>query len=401
MTLLIFLLYLFSIHTTYTLAGQCLSICRDPDDCPPSSARPSDWQNCPSGPANGARWACQASNIDFPTVACLIADMRTCGLIGQGGRSTVFYSFGATTVDARTKVRDTLDPKGVLFNDALDEDYWNLVINVAKFHLYDDRRHAVFVARYAEAMATVSTGEVFLVVKNYNGAGGGQGAYQNPLPGDTNKNVWRSYEFPTLQRNAAVTQVTSIDLSDNLERHVDWQPNSNREELPASGASDLPVPPPPPGCARRMKRQAAACVTCITFAPPGGTTGTISISGTRAVTAPATNTQTANITPAPTISCSLQNEDPDQGIDTNYCVCSGSTFPVLSVDATTATGPDASCAYTSLPSASAIHPTANLPVITSNCQICSVAFDWEQCTPLPNCTPTSAPASTTSAPPRK
>ncbi len=404
MPLLILLLYLFSIHTTYTLAGQCLSICRDPDDCPPSPAQPSEsppiWQPCPGGPANGAQWACQASNIDFPTVACLTADMRTCGLIGQGGRSTIFYSFGATTVQARTRFRDTLDPKGAMFNDALDEDYWNSVINVVNFHMDDPDRQEVLVARYAEAMATVSTGEVFFVVKNYNGDGGGQGAYQNPLPGDTKPNVWRLYEFPTLQRNDLVTKVTTIDLSDNLERHVDWQPNSNNEQLPASGASDLPIPNPPPGCARRMKRQAAACVTCITFAPPGGTTGTISISGTSAVTAPATTTQTANITPAPTISCSLQNEDPDQGINTNYCVCSGSTFPVLSVDAT-ATGPDASCAYTALPSASTIQPTANLPVITSNCQICSVGFDSEQCTPMPNCTPTSAPASTTSAPPRK
>ncbi|CAD6590903.1 MAG: hypothetical protein ASARMPRED_005100 [Alectoria sarmentosa] len=132
-------------------------------------------------------------------------------------------------------------------------------------------------------------------------------------------------------------------------------------------------------------------------------TGTVSVSGTVAGSAPATTTQTANITPAPTISCSLQNVDPDQGINTNYCVCSGSTFPVLSVEAT-ATGPGASCAYTSLPSANTLHPTANLPVITSNCQVCSVGFDSEQCTALPNCTPTSAPASTaatttTSAPP--
>ena len=300
MTLLIFLLYLFSIHTTYTLAGQCLSICRDPNDCPPSAAQPSEsppiWQKCPSRPANGAQWACQASNIDFPTVACLIADMRTCGLIGQGSRSTVFYSFGATSVEARTRFRDTLDPKGVMFNDALDLDYWNWVVNVANLHMDNPVTRAVFVARYAEAMATVCTGEVFFVVKKYNGDGGGQGAYQNPLPG-YRPNVWRLYEFPTLQRNAAVTKVTSIDLSDNLKHHVDWQPNSKGEELPASGASDLLVPPPPPGCARRLKRQAAACVTCITFAPPGGTTGKILISGTRAVTAPATRTQTANITP--------------------------------------------------------------------------------------------------------
>lgn len=387
--------FLLSIHFAYTLAGQCFSVCRDPDDCPPSPAQPNEptpiWQTCPSGPANGAQWACQASGIDFPTVTCLVADMRTCGLIGQGGRSTVFYSFGATTIEARTRFRDTLNPKGVMFNDALDDDYWNTVINVPNFHMDDPNRSTVLVARYAEAMATISTGEVFLVVAKYNGDGGGQGAYQMPQAGDTRTNVWRAYEFPTLQRNSAVTQVTSVDLSNNLNQHVDWQPNNNDEELPASGASDLPVPAPPPGCPQKVKRQAAACVTCITFAPPGGATGTISVSGT----APAT----AAITPAPTISCTLQNEDPDQGIDTDYCICSGSTFPVLSVG-TIATAQDASCAYTTLIAASTINPTINLPVVTSSCQVCTVAIDSEQCTILPNCTPTqTAGPTTTAAPP--
>ena len=304
MALLISLLYLFIIHTAHTIAGSCLSICRDPDDCPPAPAPFDEWQSCPSRPANGALWACQASDIDFPTVECLTADMRTCGLIGQDGRTTVFYSFAATTPQARTLVRDTLQPKGVMFNDALDGDYWNSVLSVPKFHMDDSRRSAVLIARYAEAMATVSTGEVFVVVKNYNGGGGGQGAYQLPLPGTTDPNVWRTYEFPTLQRNAAITQVTSIDVTNNLARHVDWQPNQGDEELPASGAGDLPVPPPPAGCPQqRLKRQAAAaCVTCITFAPPGAATGIISISGTTAVTAPpVSTTQAASTTPAPTI----------------------------------------------------------------------------------------------------
>ena len=301
---LISFLYLLGIHTTFTLAGNCLSLCRDPDDCPPGPTQPNEsppiWQTCPSGPATGAQWACQAPDIAFPTVACLTADMRTCGLIGQGGRSTVFYSFGVATVQARTQFRDTLDPKGVMFNDALDEGYWNSVLNVPKFHMDINARMAVLVARYAEAMATVSTGEVFLVVKAYDGAGGGRGAYQNPLPGDNTINVWRNYEFPTLQRNSAVTKVTSVDLTDNLKRHVDWQPNSGDQELPAHPADDLEVPDPPEGCAaRRVKRQATACATCITFAPPGGATGTISVSSTRTSIALATTAQTATTTPAP------------------------------------------------------------------------------------------------------
>ena len=394
MTPLTCLLYLLGIHATYTLAGQCLSICRDPDDCPPEAPQPSEtppiWQTCPSGPANGAQWACQDSKIDFPTVECLVADMKTCGLIGAGGRSTVFYSMGATTVQARTKFRDTLNPKGIMFNDALDENYWNKVFDAPKFHLDQAERTTILVARYAEAMATVSTGEAFIVVLKYNGDGGGQGAYQ--LPKDTsNPNVWRTYEFPTLQRNPAITKVTSVDLSNNQHQQVDWQPNNNDPQLPASDASDLVVPPAPPGCPQKVKRVAAACVTCITFATPGGPTGTVSVSGT----APAT----AGITPAPTASCTVQNADPDQGINSAYCVCSGSTFPVLSVG-TTATGPDASCAYTTLNTASTINPTVDLPVVTSNCQVCTVAVDSEECTTLDGCTPT-ATSTPTPTPPRK
>lgn len=395
MTPLSYLLYLLGAHATYALAGQCLSICRDPDDCPPEAPQPGEtppiWQTCPSGPASGAKWACQASDIDFPTVACLVTDMKTCGLIGAGARSTVFYSFGATTVLARTKFRDTLNPKGVMFNDALDEGYWNTVINVPNFHMDQAARTTVFTARYAEAMATVSTGEVFFVVAKYNGDGGGQGAYQ--MPTDSGTNVWRAYEFPTLQRNSAVTKVTSVDLSNDQNKHVDWQPNNGDEELPASGASDLVVPPPPPGCPAKVKRAAAACVTCITFATPGQSTGTISVSGTNPATV-----ASATITAAPTVTCTLQNEDPDQGINTDYCVCSGSTFPVLSVGST-ATGPDASCAYTTLNAASTINPTPNLPVVTNNCQVCTVAVDSEQCTPLTGCTPTKTAAPTPTAPP--
>lgn len=388
---LISVLYLLSFHTASTLAGQCLSLCRDPDDCPPAAPEPDEtppiWQTCPSGPADGTKWACQADDIDFPTVDCLVADMRTCGLIGQGGRPTVFYSFGATTVQARTQFRDTLTPKGVMFNDAIDENYWNTVLNVQKFHMDIQARMTVLVARYAEAMATVSTGEVFFVVKNFNGDGGGQGAYQMPLPGNPGPNVWRAYEFPTLQRNSGVTRVTSVDLSNGLARSVDWQPNQGLEELPASGASGLVVPPLPPGCAAvaRLRRRAdPPCADCITYLPPGSPTGTVSVPGVAsatAVTSPA-------ITPAPTISCSIQHEDPDQGINTQYCVCSSSTFPILSITDPNA-GESASCAYTDLPSDKTINPQPSLPVITSNCQVCSVGFDFQSCfSSVADCTPT-------------
>lgn len=115
------LLFLLTFYTTSTFAGQCLSICPDPQDCPEGPPNPGEplplWQSCPNGPAPGAQWACQDPSLDFPTVDCLAADMRTCGLVGQGGRSTVFYSFGSTTSLTRP-VRDSLNPRGVMWNEA-------------------------------------------------------------------------------------------------------------------------------------------------------------------------------------------------------------------------------------------------------------------------------------------
>ena len=69
-------------------------------------------------PAAGEKWACEAEDLIFPTVECILADMKTCGNVGE---NTVFYSFGANTVQARTGLRDGLTPKGTMFNDALDE----------------------------------------------------------------------------------------------------------------------------------------------------------------------------------------------------------------------------------------------------------------------------------------
>ena len=279
-----------------------------------------------------------------------------------------------------------------MFNDALDEDYWNTVLNVQRFRLDLASRTAVLVARYGEAMAQVSSGEAFIVVLHYNGQGGGEGAYQQPLAGNNDPNVWSLYEFPTLQRNPAITRVTSVDLSNNLNQHVDWEPNQNDELLPVSTASTLAVPAPPncPAPAKMLKKRqtASACATCITFAGPGSSTGMISAASSTTTPIP-TAPKTASITPAPTISCTLQDQDPDQGIVTPYCICSKSTFPVLSV-ASTATDQGASCAYTTLPTSSTFHPTAVLPVVKSNCQVCTIAVDQESCTPLAGCTPTHA-----------
>ena len=295
------------------------------------------------------------------------------------------------------------------------------------------KRLEVFNARFAEAMASVSSGEAFVVVKNFDGDYGGQGAYSNPNPADVQPNAWLLYEFPTLQRNPAITKITSVDINNNYNQHIDWQASGNNPSLPAgfTFANTIILPasdassqqPPPPGyCNAKRKRQDDVCATCVVLDTPGESTGIISVSGTGfhpnvtgpvsattqsqpttqppsstqpgtttqpgATTEVPSTTQAASITPGPSISCSLQNKDPGAGINTPYCSCSSSKFFVLSVG-TTATGPEASCAYTSLDPASTIQVSNALPVTTSNCQVCTIAPDSEQCTPLPNCTPTN------------
>ena len=116
---------LMSTHIASTHAGACLSICQqnsdDPTPCPPARPIPMP-QNplssvCRNRLPEGEKWACEDEAIVFPTVECILADMKTCNNIGQ---NTVFYSFGVRANDVRINVRDKLSPKGVMFFDALD-----------------------------------------------------------------------------------------------------------------------------------------------------------------------------------------------------------------------------------------------------------------------------------------
>lgn len=230
-------------HTLYTRAGllqACLPCCfddsdtseneqqgvqaiiasaEDPDDDVPTNLDYRICQNRPIGqhgwkhwaPEGG--WACDQSKVDFPTVECLAADMRSCGNVGP---NTVFYSFGAGTHDARD-FRDTLHPQGTMFNDAIDFYYMNYVINpVAKFGLSQAQvrgadgmnRHDILTARLCQALASTSSGSAYLVVKSYGGdpvanQGGLPGIFQRPLPGPQ-PNQWTTYELGTLQQNVCI-----------------------------------------------------------------------------------------------------------------------------------------------------------------------------------------------------
>ena len=95
--------------------------------------------------------------------------------------------------------------------------------------------------------------------------------------------------------------------------------------------------------------------------------------------------------PAPSVTCNQQNEDPDQGIEQQGCICtSGSvtkTLPLLA----TGVDYDSSCAYTNL-ATSTIAITQDWGPPTTNtmiCQACTPTTDFGagKCTSIPNCLP--------------
>lgn len=51
--------------------------------------------------------------------------MQACGNVGSA--PTIFYTFGAATVQVRKGLRDTRDPKGIMWNDALPREFTEMV----------------------------------------------------------------------------------------------------------------------------------------------------------------------------------------------------------------------------------------------------------------------------------
>ena len=109
-------------------------------------------------------------------------------------------------------------------------------------------------------------------------------------------------------------------------------------------------------------------------------------------------------TPAPTPSCTLQNEDPDQGIFTQGCICGSTTLPLLNL--TSATADAQSCAYTALPTTTEANPITILTsTFTSACQVCTLTggiADTPTCATITGCqnpSPPPTPAATSTTPP--
>ncbi|KAL1607616.1 hypothetical protein SLS60_002550 [Paraconiothyrium brasiliense] len=116
-----------------------------------------------------------------------------------------------------------------------------------------------------------------------------------------------------------------------------------------------------------------------------------------AATSPTTTsapTTSPPMTPAPAMpSCSLQNEDPDQGINARGCVCGSTTLPLLTIS--DATDNSQSCSYTAMPTSSVANPvTIESQVYTVNCYLCTLIggiADTPSCatTAVNGCTPTT------------
>ncbi|KAF2201339.1 hypothetical protein GQ43DRAFT_480789 [Delitschia confertaspora ATCC 74209] len=137
---------------------------------------------------------------------------------------------------------------------------------------------------------------------------------------------------------------------------------------------------------RKIKRDVNAKYSHIKRAAPGGACVT------PAPTTPSKTTTPPKTTPKPAMpSCSLQQQDPDQGINKRGCVCGTTTLPLLTVK--DATRDEQSCSYTALPSTKVANPiTIATHTWTQNCQACTLVggiADAEHCTSVPNCTPTA------------
>lgn len=82
-------------------------------------------------------------------------------------------------------------------------------------------RRVLLVARFSQAMAELSCGKKFLIVPH------DINPYKSPKDTfDRTPNVWRLYAFPTIQRNSAITQVTTIINAAPYKRQTGWLPNN-------------------------------------------------------------------------------------------------------------------------------------------------------------------------------
>lgn len=99
---------------------------------------------------------------------------------------------------------------------------------------------------------------------------------------------------------------------------------------------------------------------------------------------PASATAHPTITPGPKPSCSYHGPDPQANVPEGYCICDDKTFAELPGTS--------SCDYSTMPTQTTNPQQGSLPVVTSNCQVCTqVNANQNACETVPGCTPTGTP----------
>ncbi|KAI0381609.1 hypothetical protein F5Y04DRAFT_280689 [Hypomontagnella monticulosa] len=197
------------------------------------------------------------------------------------------------------------------------------------------------------------------------------------LLGTTIPIVWAgAAELPHIQRNPAFPAMTAIPVARGFQEMTDLAAFNSYNPIPLKRRKD----------GKLVRRQCTVPTT------------TSDSTSESSVTESSTTDQPASITAAPSISCELHNEDPDQGINTAFCLCN-STITLSVLPATKAQSE--SCAYSTMPGSSAIATvTTQTEIMTVNCLACTIIggiADDETCTTVSGCTPTAAPTPTIAA----
>lgn len=95
-------------------------------------------------------------------------------------------------------------------------------------------RQGLLVGGITQGMANSPHGDVFLVVRQLSLS---PHACPYTIPADAKPSFWRKYEFPTLERNTAITLAIKINNAAFYDRQAGWPPNDpNHLKLPPSDA---------------------------------------------------------------------------------------------------------------------------------------------------------------------
>ncbi|KAI0503231.1 hypothetical protein F5B22DRAFT_652308 [Xylaria bambusicola] len=197
--------------------------------------------------------------------------------------------------------------------------------------------------------------------------------------------------LPTLLANPAITAITRVDIDNNYQQTADWWQGDDSKRFPLS---NINFNNPSPIMVRRRDMEACPYPPFTSDMPTPISSSETASSALASTTSP----QSSMITPAPSLSCELHNQDPDRDKTQAFCLCNDSITlsPLLAL-----TAPSESCAYTIIPANSAFETvTTAEETWASNYSACTLIggiADALTCTVISGCTPTVAPMPTIAA----